>query len=90
MAYLIPIYPTVACNATTLVSFCLALHFSPLALRLDNRLQLPRVPQRILNDLVARDQDVLAQVVVLLLWEVYPAVLDHPAALLGEVDNTAF
>jgi hypothetical protein len=59
----------------------------PVCSLLDNHLQLPRIAQRILDDLVARDQDVLAQVVVLLLGEVYPAVLDHPTALLGKLDN---
>lgn len=57
---------------------------------LDDRLQLPRIPQRILNDLIARDQNIFAQVIVLLLWEVYPAILDDPATLLGEVDDAAF
>ena len=57
---------------------------------LDNRLQLSRIPQRILNDLVARNEDILAQVVIVLLREVYPAVLDNPARLLCEADDTAF
>jgi hypothetical protein len=57
---------------------------------LDNRLQLPSIAQRVLNDLITCDQDILAQVIVLLLREVYPAILDHPAALLSEVDDAAF
>jgi hypothetical protein len=61
------------------------LHFSALpslppllAHILDDGLQLPRVPQRVLDNLIARDQNVLAHVVVLLLREVYPAVLNDP------------
>jgi hypothetical protein len=57
---------------------------------LDNCLQLPRIAQSILNDLIARDQDILAQIIVLLLREVYPAILDNPAALFGKVDDAAF
>jgi hypothetical protein len=56
-------------------------------LPLDNRLQLPRIPQRILNDLIARNQNVLAQVIILLLREVYPAILDDPPTLLRKVDD---
>jgi hypothetical protein len=57
---------------------------------LHNRLQLPRVTKRVLNDLIARNEDVLAQVIVLLLGEVYPAVLYDPPALLSELDDAAF
>jgi hypothetical protein len=56
---------------------------------LDNRLQLPRIAQRVLNDLIARNQDILAQIIVLLLREVYPAILDNPSALLCKVDDAA-
>ena len=56
----------------------------------NNHLQLPRISKRVLDDLVARDQDILALVVVLLLGEVYPAVLDDPAGFAREVDDAAF
>jgi hypothetical protein len=56
----------------------------------NNHLQLPRISKRVLNDLIARDQDVLALIVVLLLGEVYPAVLDDPTGFAREVDDAAF
>jgi hypothetical protein len=63
---------------------------SPLShVRLDNRLQLPRIPQRILNDLITRNQNILAQIIILLLREVYPTILNHPSTLLRKVDHTA-
>ena len=55
-----------------------------------DHLQLSGISQRILNDLVACHQDVLAQVLVILLREVYPAVFDYPAGLLRELDDAAF
>lgn len=63
-------------------------HYHPHAS--NNRLKLPRIAQRILNHLVARDENILAHIVILLLGEVYPAILDHPARFLCKVDNTAF
>jgi hypothetical protein len=57
---------------------------------LDNRLQLPCIAQSILNDLIARDQDILAEIIIILLGKVYPAILDNPAALLCKVDDAAF
>lgn len=56
----------------------------------NNHLQLPRISKRVLDDLVARDQDILALIVVLLLGKVYPAVLDNPAGFAREVDDAAF
>jgi len=57
-----------------------------------NRLQLPRVAQRILNDRIATAHDVLprGQHLRLLLREVYAAILRHPAARLRELDDRAF
>lgn len=85
--------PTPAAPASLVVSYS-HLHFLMSAPApphfLDDHLQLPRISERILNDLVARDQNVLAQVVVLLLREVYPAILDHPAALFRKADDAAF
>ena len=57
---------------------------------LDNSLQLPRIPQRILNNLITRNQNIPVQILILLLREVYPAVLDNPTALLCKVDDAAF
>ena len=62
----------------------------PHASRLYDHLQLSGVAQGVLDDLIARDQDVLALVVVLLLREVYPAVLDDPTGLAREAYNAAF
>ena len=55
-----------------------------------NHFQLSRISQCILDDLVTRDEDVFALVIVFLLREVYPTVLDYPVTLFGEVDNAAF
>lgn len=59
---------------------------------LHDRLQLPRVPNRILNHLPARHQDLLLrpQIRALLQREIYPAVLDDPAALVRKLDDAAF
>lgn len=59
-------------------------------LRLHNHLKLPSIPQCILNYLITRNQDVLALVVVLLLREVYPSVLNDPARFACKVDDAAF
>lgn len=61
-----------------------------LLLKSNDRLQLPCVSQRILNDLVARHKDVLALELAIFLREVYSAVLNDPARLLRKVDDTAF
>lgn len=45
---------------------------------LHNRLQLPRIPQRVLNNLITRDKNILADIVILLLGEVYPSIFDDP------------
>ena len=58
--------------------------------RSNNHLQFPRVSKRVLDNLIACDQDILALVVILLLGEVYPAVLDDPAGFAREVDDAAF
>lgn len=57
---------------------------------LDNHLELSSVAQRVLDDLIACDQNVLALVVVLLLGKVYPPILDHPSGLAREAHDTAF
>jgi hypothetical protein len=59
----------------------------------DDSLQLPSITQRILNShlaqllLITRLIDIRLQALV---REVYPAVLDEPAARLGEGDDGAF
>ena len=63
--------------------------FPAIILLLDNHLQLPSVTQRVLDDLIARHKDVFALVVVFLLREVYPPILDDPAGLAREVDDAA-
>jgi len=57
-----------------------------------NRLQLPRVPERILNDHIATAHDVLArsQHLRLLLREVYAPILRDPAARLRKLNDRAF
>ena len=67
-------------DLSTILSFFLRLH---------NRFQLPSVPERILNDLIARNENILV-VCLLLLREIYPAILDKPARLLGKLDDTTF
>jgi hypothetical protein len=67
---------------------CLSIDNTPL----NNRLQLPGVPQRILDDLPARTQNVLlaGQQVLVLLREVQAALLDDPRAPLCELYDCAF
>ena len=69
---------------------CKSLFLSKLVLY--NSLQLPRIPNRILNDLSARDQDLLLvpHALPLLQGEVYPAILDHPAATARKLHDAAF
>lgn len=57
-----------------------------------NRLQLPGIPQCVLDDGTARAQNIslIGQQVLLLLGEVYPPVLDNPVPILSEIDNSAF
>lgn len=58
---------------------------------LDNRLQLSCIPYRVLDHLPASDQDLLlCPHVILLLREVYPPVLDHPASSLCKFHHTPF
>ena len=59
---------------------------------LHNRLQLPRIPNRILNHLSTRHQNLLfrASIEPLLRREIDPSVLDPPSSLLGEFDDAAF
>lgn len=63
----------------------------PLNNPLNNRLQLSRIPNRILNNLATRHQNLLLRPLSLpLLREIYPSILDDPAALLRESDDAAF
>ena len=57
----------------------------------NNSLQLPRIPDRILNDLFARHQNLLFRphIAPLLHREIYPSVLDDPAARVCEFDDAA-
>ena len=58
-----------------------------------NRLQLPRITQRILNSQLADLLLVTLQIntgLQALVREVYPAVLDEPSAVLRERDDGAF
>ena len=59
---------------------------------LHNRLKLPRVSERVLDDHVTIAHDVLLrrQSLLFLLWEVYPPVLGDPASCLCELDDGAF
>ena len=59
---------------------------------LNNRLQLPRIPNRILNHLPTRYQDLLLRphILALLQREIYPPVLDDPAALVRKLHDAAF
>lgn len=61
----------------------------PASSTLHNRLQLPGVSECVLNDGAACAQNIpfVGQQVLLLLWEVYPSILDDPAPVLREVDN---
>lgn len=56
---------------------------------LHNRLKLPGIAQRVLDDHATRTHHVLLcrLVLLFLLREVYPSVLRHPAALLCELDH---
>jgi hypothetical protein len=57
--------------------------------RLHDRLQLPSVADRVLDDLAARHQHVLVLGLAALQGKVYPAVLDDPATLPREADDGA-
>ena len=60
---------------------------SPFHIRLDDRLQLSRIAQRVLDDSITCD--IFAMAILVLLGEIYPAVLDHPARLLRKLNNAA-
>lgn len=59
---------------------------------LDNRLQIPRVAQSILDHLVTGTEDVLlaCQQILVLLREIDTTILDYPVARLGELHHCAF
>jgi hypothetical protein len=68
--------------------------FSPIinADYLYNSLQFPRVSERVLDDHIRAAHDILLRRkhLPLLLWEVYPAILRHPATRLRELDHCTF
>lgn len=59
---------------------------------LDDSLQLPSIPDRVLNDLSARHQDLLLtpHTLPLLQREVYPPILHHPVPAPGKLHHAAF
>jgi hypothetical protein len=58
---------------------------------LHNHLQLPRIPERILDNLIARHHNILARRIrVLLLREIDASVFDDPSRLFSETDDAAF
>jgi hypothetical protein len=58
---------------------------------LHNHLQLPRITQRILDNLIARHHNILARRIgVLLLREIDASVLDDPARLFSKTDDATF
>lgn len=64
----------------------------PRSTHLNNRLQLPGVLERVLDDLTASSQDILLSSckLLLLLREVYTAVLGDPATRMRKLNNGAF
>lgn len=63
-----------------------SLHYTTL----HNRLQLPRIPNRILRNLPTRNKHLLLLIQPLQVWEIYPPFPDNPPSFLCKLHHAAF